>query len=162
MIQHLLVHTDGSENAGRALHFSAQVIDHHQPAEVTVLYVHLPVPIVPPMATGVPALVPEIPLESTMAANEEREETERAQARQMVDWAVEDLRRLLPSPDIHVTGRVVAGSRVDESILRVAQETHADMIVVGTRGVSALRGAIMGSVSHALIAKAECPVLVVK
>ncbi|MDQ2904251.1 MAG: universal stress protein [Chloroflexota bacterium] len=38
----------------------------------------------------------------------------------------------------------------------------ADIIVVGTRGLSTLRGAIMGSISHALIEKAHCPVLVVK
>lgn len=162
MIQHLLIPTDGSDNAERAVRFSAQVIDPHQPGEITVLYVHVPVPIISPVVSSAPGMVPEIPLASDMAVNEEREETTRNQARQIVERAVEELRRLMSSPDIHVSGQVVTGQRVDESILHAARETHADMIVVGTHGVSALRGAILGSVSHALIAKAECPVLVVK
>ncbi len=162
MIQHLLVPTDGSENAERAVHFSAQVIDQHQQAEITVVYIHLPVPIVSPIVSSAPGMVPEIPLESNVVANEEREETELVQGRRIVERAVEELRRLLPAPDIHVVGQVVTAQRVAEGILHAAQESHADMIVVGTRGVSALRGAILGSVSHALVEKAECPVLIVK
>ena len=46
--------------------------------------------------------------------------------------------------------------------LKIAGEINADIIVMGTRGLSTLRGAIMGSVSHALIEKAKCPVLIVK
>jgi nucleotide-binding universal stress UspA family protein len=87
---------------------------------------------------------------------------ELAQARAIVDRAVAEIRSLVTSPDVTVSGRVVEHTRVDEGILQAAQETQADIIVVGTRGLSALRGAIMGSVSHSLIEKATCPVLVVK
>ena len=73
-----------------------------------------------------------------------------------------EIKSLVTSPDVTVTGRVVVDNRVDEGILKVAAETNADIIVMGTRGLSALRGAIMGSVSHALIEKASCPVLIVK
>jgi nucleotide-binding universal stress UspA family protein len=76
--------------------------------------------------------------------------------------AVAEVRSLVTSPDVTVTGRVVVNSRVDEGILQVAEEINADIIVVGTRGLSPLRVAIMGSISHSLIEKAHCPVLVVK
>jgi nucleotide-binding universal stress UspA family protein len=67
-----------------------------------------------------------------------------------------------PSPDVTVTDRVVGDNRVDDGILKVADEMKADIIVKGTRGLSTLRGAIMGSISHALIEQATCPVLIVK
>jgi nucleotide-binding universal stress UspA family protein len=162
MIHHVLVATDGSENAERAVRFSAQVADRRQQAEVTVIYVHLLVTHTP---LGVSTLTPENPLQmspvasqvETAAASEEL-----VQAQAIVDRAVAEIRGLVTSPDVTVSGRVVEHTRVDEGILQAAQETQADIIVVGTRGLSALRGAIMGSVSHSLIEKATCPVLVVK
>jgi len=161
MIHHILVPTDGSENAERAVRFSAQVADRRQQAEVTVVYVHLRVPHgVSPGAASV--LEPAQALQTMQAVPQEMDAEERAQAQQIVTRAVQEIRRLVTSPDISVSGRVVVADRVDEGILHAAQETQADIIVVGTRGLSALRGAIMGSVSHALIEKAACPVLVVK
>jgi nucleotide-binding universal stress UspA family protein len=114
------------------------------------------------MIASPPAPVPEIPLEAYLAADEEKEKAAREQVQQMVRSAVEEMRKLLPSPAIHISGQVVISDRVDESIVRRAQEAQADLIVMGAQGVGALRGALPGSVSHALIARAECPVLVVK
>lgn len=162
MIHHVLVATDGSENAERAVRFSAQVADRRQQAEVTVLYVHLRVMHTP---VGMAALTPENPLQMSPAILEmEAAATpeELAQAQEIVDRAVAEIRSLVTSPDVTVSGRVVEHSRVDEGILQAAAETQADIIVVGTRGLSPLRGAILGSVSHFLIEKATCPVLVVK
>ncbi len=146
MIHHVLVPTDGSENAERAVRFSAQVADRRQQAVVTVVYVHLQVP--PPAHPGAPEL--------------EQEDEELAHAQEIVDHAVAEIRSLVTSPDVTVTGRVVVNSRIDQGILQAAGEIKADIIVMGTRGLSPLRGAIMGSVSHALIEKATCPVLIVK
>ncbi len=153
MIDHVLVPTDGSENAERAVRFSAQVADRRQQAVVTVVFVHL---LVAPLAiVGTLTPAPEQPLQDF---NDE----ERTCAQDIIDRAVAEIRSLVTSPDVTVTGRVVVDSRADEGILRVADEINADIIVVGTRGLSTLRGAIVGSVSHALIEKARCPVLVVK
>lgn len=162
MIHHVLVATDGSENAERAVRFSAQVADRRQQAEVTVVYVHL-LMTHPPL--GMAVLTPENPLQvapviAEMDAAAAPEEL--AQARAIVDRAVAEIRGLVTSSDVTVTGRVVEHTRVDEGILQAAAETQADIIVVGTRGLSPLRSAIMGSVSHSLLEKATCPVLVVK
>ena len=160
MIHHVLVPTDGSENAERAVRFSAQVADRRQQAEVTVLYVHLRVIHAP---LGISVLTPENPLEmSPVFVEAAAGPDELAQAQDIVNRAVAEIRSLVTSPDVTVSGHVVEHSRVDEGILQAAADTHADIIVVGTRGLSPLRSAIMGSVSHSLIEKASCPVLIVK
>lgn len=160
MIHHILVPTDGSENAERAVRFSAQVADRRQQAEVTVVYVHLRVHV--PASLGISVLTPGQPLEQAQSLVEETKSEELSQAQEIVDRAVAQIRGLVTSPEVTVSGRVVVSDGVDEGILQVANETRADIIVVGTRGLSPLRGAIMGSVSHSLIEKATCPVLVVK
>jgi len=48
------------------------------------------------------------------------------------------------------------------SILEVANETDADIIVMGRRGLSNLKGFVTGSVSHKVSQRAECSVLTVK
>ena len=127
---------------------------------MTVIYVHLRVhPVTQERAT---VEVPGEPHHEVPMIHDETDSEELVHAQEIVDAAVAEIKNLVTSPDVTVTGRVVVDNRVDEGILKVADETSADIIVVGTRGLSALRGAIMGSVSHALIEKASCPVLIVK
>lgn len=45
-----------------------------------------------------------------------------------------------------------------EAILAVAETRQADLIVMGTRGLSTLQGLLLGSVSHKVIRHANCPV----
>lgn len=47
-------------------------------------------------------------------------------------------------------------------IVEVAREVDADLIVVGTHGRSAAAAAVLGSVAAGVVAKADCPVMVVK
>jgi nucleotide-binding universal stress UspA family protein len=47
------------------------------------------------------------------------------------------------------------------TILAVAEQHGVEVIVVGTRGLPALRSLLHGSVSHGLVQHAPCPVLVV-
>ncbi len=53
------------------------------------------------------------------------------------------------------------GSAVD-CILQWAGVEHADIIVMGTRGMSEIEGLLMGSVSHKICQLADIPVLTVK
>jgi len=48
------------------------------------------------------------------------------------------------------------------NILEVAKNTDADIIVMGRRGLSNLKGFVTGSVSHKVSQRAECSVLTVK
>ena len=60
-----------------------------------------------------------------------------------------------------VTGVCLEGVVVDEILAQV--ETHpTDLLVVGSRGLSAAKRLLIGSVSGALVSHAPCPVLVVR
>ena len=48
-----------------------------------------------------------------------------------------------------------------ECLADAADDEHAELIVVGSRGLGAFRAAFLGSVSNALVGIARCPVLVV-
>ena len=51
---------------------------------------------------------------------------------------------------------------VAEQIVNLAEEIRAGLIVVGSRGRSGIRRALMGSVSDSVVHHAHCPVLVVR
>jgi nucleotide-binding universal stress UspA family protein len=58
----------------------------------------------------------------------------------------------------------IASARSDatwHAILDVAEQHGVGLIVVGTRGLPALRSLLVGSVSHGVVQHAPCPVLVV-
>ncbi|GAP06837.1 universal stress protein UspA [Anaerolinea thermolimosa] len=62
-------------------------------------------------------------------------------------------------PEIH---RELLFGPPAESIIDVAETRSCDLIVMGSRGVGALTGLLLGSQSHKVISLAKCPVLVVK
>ncbi len=49
-----------------------------------------------------------------------------------------------------------------EAIVAAAKKANADLIVLGTRGLSDLKGIVVGSVSHQVMHLADCPCLSVK
>ena len=54
-----------------------------------------------------------------------------------------------------------AAGQTARTLAEFAQSVDADVIVVGTRGHSALAGALLGSVAQGLLHSAPCPILVV-
>jgi nucleotide-binding universal stress UspA family protein len=60
-------------------------------------------------------------------------------------------------PDYEVVGGDPASAIVD-----FARARDADLIVVGSRGLGRVTGAILGSVSHAVVQQADRPVLIAK
>jgi nucleotide-binding universal stress UspA family protein len=56
----------------------------------------------------------------------------------------------------------VSGQLPVESILATAARVHADLIVVGTRGLTGLKHVVLGSVAERTVRMAPCPVLTVK
>jgi nucleotide-binding universal stress UspA family protein len=72
---------------------------------------------------------------------------------------LQSLRGRLPEADDADT-RLVEGSPA-ERLIEVADDENAELLVVGSRGRSALRSAALGSVSRRLARDARCPVVVV-
>lgn len=67
---------------------------------------------------------------------------------------------------LRVPGGLPAERRLTEGdpaevILRVARETPADLVVMGTHGRTGLGRVLMGSVAEQVVRKAPCPVLTV-
>jgi universal stress protein A len=67
----------------------------------------------------------------------------------------------MPGAEVRVERRLTEGTPASE-ILRVAAETSADLIVLGTHGRTGLARALLGSVAEQVVRKASCPVLTVK
>ena len=59
-------------------------------------------------------------------------------------------------------GRIVAvfGSQPGHVIVDKANEEHAQMVVMGTRGMGTVRRTLMGSVSDYVVHHAHCPVII--
>ncbi|MBW2433419.1 MAG: universal stress protein [Deltaproteobacteria bacterium] len=73
---------------------------------------------------------------------------------------LDDARRQLGRTTFPVQEKLQDGLET-ESILKVAENCKADLIVMGTRGLGAVKGLLVGSVSRKVIHYAECPVMVV-
>jgi nucleotide-binding universal stress UspA family protein len=66
-----------------------------------------------------------------------------------------------PAGEIVVDKVITQGDPVSQ-ILRVAEEEHADLVVVGTHGRTGVQRLLMGSVAENVLRRAQCPVLAVK
>jgi len=80
-----------------------------------------------------------------------------AGARTALDEALAEAERL----GVEAEHQIAEGDPAEE-ILRVAGHLDADVIVVGSRGLGAVAGALLGSVSRFLVQHSPVPVLVVK
>jgi nucleotide-binding universal stress UspA family protein len=57
---------------------------------------------------------------------------------------------------------ILKWGNVAETILQTAAEEQCDLIVLGSRGLTGFKRLMLGSISNAVAAKAQCPVLVIK
>jgi nucleotide-binding universal stress UspA family protein len=74
----------------------------------------------------------------------------------------EQLRQLrAPNSGVRIAHRLEEGDTSTE-ILRVAQETSCDLLVLGTHGRTGLSRLLMGSVAEKVLRRAPCPVLTAK
>ena len=70
-------------------------------------------------------------------------------------------RKVLKRDNITVTEAYRIGAP-DEMIAQEADKLPADLIVMGSRGLTALKGLIMGSVTTGVLARTKCPVLLLR
>ena len=74
---------------------------------------------------------------------------------------IDRVRERLGDTPVTIQETLLEGPESD-AILRVAESQAADLIVMGTRGLGALKGALLGSVSRKVLHYAACSVMVVK
>jgi nucleotide-binding universal stress UspA family protein len=136
-IRNILHPTDFSEHSELAFRLACSLARDYG-ARLIVLHVVEPTTVIP--GEGALAFPPEDDLEPF------RRRLQRFQPR---------------DPQSPVEHRVVEGHAATE-ILRVAEATKCDVIVLGTHGRTGLGRLLMGSVAEQVVRKAACPVLMVK
>jgi nucleotide-binding universal stress UspA family protein len=57
---------------------------------------------------------------------------------------------------------VVRASEVQRILVEAAHELHADLLVMGTHGLSGVRRLLLGSVAEHIVRHADCPVVTVR
>ena len=93
-----------------------------------------------------------------VAARVEHWETQ-DDAQQLVDTVVAELQ----GAGVHVRGQVLPGQgHIGNKILKVADDEGADLIILGSRGMSRLEEVMIGSVSHKIVHAATCPVVLAR
>jgi nucleotide-binding universal stress UspA family protein len=159
---HVLVPTDFSEPATHALRYALEEATLHH-AKVTLLHImpaHAGTEVY--YVTGAPGTqpgfdpvlggrgAPLIPPQPTVVRHDPNED------------ALTQLHDLMPE-SFHGAWEVeVAAGPPAETIVRIAQERDADLIVMGTHGRTGLQHILLGSVAEKVVRLAPCPVLTVR
>jgi nucleotide-binding universal stress UspA family protein len=145
MIGKILVATDGSDHAERALGFALDLA-HRYSAEVQL------VTVIPPLL---------IPAHSFNMVKSEALADATLQLENSFKGALlkaeEKARREKPNLKIHTN---LERGNPDEKIVESAKSGNFDLIVMGSRGLGGRHA--LGSVSHRVADNAPCPVLIVK
>ncbi|MCU6711005.1 universal stress protein [Paenibacillus sp. J5C_2022] len=141
MYKRLLLATDGSAHAARAAEAAIGLMKELPGAEMTIIHVS-----------------DEAPSRSElMQAGLDMKAVLEADAHK----AIEETERRFQQAEVPFTLKVAFGNPADV-IVEWSQKEHADMIIIGSRGLNAVSEVIMGSVSRKVLHHANCPVLVVK
>ena len=143
----IMLATDGSEDAQRA---ACVVAGLPGIREVTI------VSVVRPLGAE-KAVLEQFQLNESRKIEAAFLRKRRAEARK----SIAGCERLLRDASIMVRPRVIAGHPA-EAIVRAARRDAADLLVVGSRGLSGVKAVALGSVSQAVAQLAPCPVLIVK
>jgi nucleotide-binding universal stress UspA family protein len=85
-------------------------------------------------------------------------EQARSEAQKFLEGRAEQLR----SEGAKVAEAHLRVGEPDKEIVRLSEEIGATLIVMGSRGLGAVRRALMGSVSDSVVRHAHCPVLVMR
>ncbi|MBS3814990.1 MAG: universal stress protein [Hadesarchaea archaeon] len=74
---------------------------------------------------------------------------------------VEELEKIAEEEGVSVNSEVITGTNIATRIVNYANENNYDLIVMGSKGMSDVGRINLGSVTHGVLERARCPVLVV-
>jgi nucleotide-binding universal stress UspA family protein len=143
VLRSIVVATDGSPYAKLAVEFAVDLARRYG-SQLTIVAV---APLIPVYVSSTEPWVP------TEVSSEETQHY-----RKIVDAAVADARS---AGVAEATGVCLEGVIVDE-IIGQLEKQPADLLVLGSRGLSAAKRLLLGSVSDAVTHHVKCPVLIVR
>jgi nucleotide-binding universal stress UspA family protein len=85
-----------------------------------------------------------------------------ARAKRLARSRVDEQAKRMETEGVMVAGTHVAVGKPDHEIIASGEELDASLVVMGSRGLSRLDRALMGSVSDSVVRHARCSVLVVR
>ncbi len=143
----VLLATDGSEEASRAADAAMELCE-KTGSELHVVYVR---------TRHIGGTAPVDPIWAGQTYPELEEDLER-EARGVLDGQVQE---------IEAAGGTVAQTHLEigdaaERVVALGEDIGAGLVIVGSRGLTRLKRAVMGSVSESIVRYAHCPVLVVR
>jgi nucleotide-binding universal stress UspA family protein len=139
LFEKILVPLDGSEHSIRALKIAVQVAKEFG-GSITLIHVYTVSPFV---------ITPTQVYKYIQAV------------RKLGSSILEEGKYLVKAEGVQVETLLEEGHTI-EKILETVTKENFDMVVLGSRGLSLLKGILMGSVSEGVTKNAPCPVLVVK
>lgn len=139
-----LVAVDGSKNSLDAVRCMIEHADwYRDKPNVVLITVHLPVPKLPGMGMAVGKRQIE-------AYYQEESDARLAESKRMLDRAG------VPYETVSAVGPIA------ETVVKHAKSKRCDMIVIGTRGMTELGKALLGSTATKVLHISDIPVLLVK
>ena len=111
----------------------------------------------PASTIGTAAQPPQQELTATLQDRAEFEQVYRGRAEQLLDALLGELEE--PLRGVQVQHLVVEDRHPAEALVELSED--ADLLVVGSRGRGGFTSLLLGSVSHAVVLHALCPVVVV-
>lgn len=152
--EHVLVAVDGSPISQRVLDLGGRLAGALH-ANLRVLHVipDLPAPTLTPTPTE------PIPADDPLLIELHRVQHEQIRAGQAVLAAALDR---LPNQPVEAQWRGAGGEPISEVIMDVAEQIHADLIVIGTHGRGGFNRLLLGSVAEGVAHRASVPVLLVR
>lgn len=142
MFKHILLPTDGSECAQRALRQGAELA-RAIGAQVTVM-----------------TAMEHFPRGIMGSAYRPEDGQQHDMAREIAEQRLNEATELLAGLGLHCHRIVTREQPVHQGILEAARTCGADLIVMGTHGMSALDRLLVGSETQRVLARTEIPVLV--
>ncbi|PRO64421.1 universal stress protein [Alkalicoccus urumqiensis] len=139
MFTHILLAADGSAHSVRACE-RAVFIAQKSNADITLIHV-----------------VDDLPARSDVADEEMRFREVPEHRKKRVDTIV----HMLEKSGVSYTVHHIFGEP-GPSIVRESKDRNADLVVLGSRGLNQFQQMVLGSVSHKVAKRAECPVMIVK
>ena len=140
----ILIAVDGSSHSAKvAKAVIRQVSAYKEPPELHLAYVHLPLPTLGGLIKPV------------------GHEALQRYYREEGDDALSGAKRLLDRAKLTCTLHVLVGP-IAETLAGEAKKLKCDMIVMGTHGMGAVSGMLLGSIAAKTVHLARCPVVLIR
>lgn len=139
MYKKILLAVDGSENSMRATEEAVKIV----------------------------SLIPDCKIEVVYVADLSKSKKEILHSQGKEDLEISRRKKLSPIEEIIKSKNVAYEIKIlhgepGPTIIEYANNENGDLVVIGSRGLNSLQEMVLGSVSHKVVKRVDCPVLIVK